>query len=205
MDRSWSGKTEGGTFGQRFLLWYFRHGSIRLLYIVLALVVPFYMLVAHKRYLAIYHYFRKILHRSVLSSFVSTYRNHFLFGQAMFDKMALFAGRTNKYWLELVGNEVFDNQLDNPKGIVMASSHCGNFELAGHILKQKKHQCLGFWRRKSRLSESPTKESRQAQHNAYPSKRGHVAYPCCQQRPSEWGDCHLAIRQSIQRIPNGKV
>ena len=138
MDRTWSGKTEGGTFGQRYLLWYFRHGSIRLLYIVLALVVPFYMLFAHKRYLAIYHYFRKILHRSVLSSFVSTYRNHFLFGQAMFDKMALFAGRTDKYRLELVGNEVFDNQLDNPKGIVMASSHCGHFELAGHILKQNK-------------------------------------------------------------------
>jgi len=136
MKKEWSGKTRGGNFGQKSLIFYFRHGSVAFSYFVLALIVPFYMLFARKGYKSIYSYFRKIHSFGVVRSFAMTYRNHYLFGQSMFDKYALFCNNGGKYKLSFDGREAFDEALTGKRGIIIISSHCGNFELAGYILKQ---------------------------------------------------------------------
>jgi len=136
MKKEWSGKTRGGNFGQKSLIFYFRHGSVAFSYFFLALVVPFYMLFARKGYKSIYSYFRKIRSCGVARSFIMTYRNHYLFGQSMFDKYALFCNNGKKYKLTFDGREAFDEALKGKQGIIIISSHCGNFELAGYILRQ---------------------------------------------------------------------
>jgi predicted LPLAT superfamily acyltransferase len=146
MKKEWSGKTKGGNFGQKSLIFYFRHGSVTLSYFVLAIIVPFFMLFARKGYSSIYSYFRKIHSYGVARSFIMTYRNHYLFGQSMFDKYALFCNNGKKYELSFDGREAFDQALTNNQGIIIISSHCGNFELAGYILKQdlKKINAIAF-------------------------------------------------------------
>ncbi|MDR2805243.1 MAG: lipid A biosynthesis (KDO)2-(lauroyl)-lipid IVA acyltransferase [Dysgonamonadaceae bacterium] len=134
----WKGNTGGGTLGQRGLIFFFRWWNLRLGYAIMAVVVLFYMLCAWKSYLAIYHYFREQLGFSVWKSFCKTYRNHFLFGQVILDRFAVFAGRKNDFEIEIVGYEYYERLADGEKGFVVVGSHTGNFEIAGYLLNGEK-------------------------------------------------------------------
>ncbi len=136
--KDWTGVTGGSTFGQKALLFLFHFHNVTVGYVILALVVPFYMLLGRKGYLAIYRYFRKRHHYSSFKAFYKTYLNHFVFGQCMLDRFAVYAGRRNFFKMEITGNENFKRLLDSEKGFIIASSHVGNFELSGYLLKQDK-------------------------------------------------------------------
>ncbi|MDR1557953.1 MAG: lysophospholipid acyltransferase family protein [Tannerellaceae bacterium] len=136
--RKWKGKTGGHTWGQEGLIAFFKLSDLRLGYFVLAMVVPFYMLFSYTNYLAIYHFFRKQWGFSVWKSFRKTYRNHYLFGQIILDRFALFAKGKSPFELEIIGNEHFHRLLDGEKGFLIAGSHIGNFEISGYLLRQEK-------------------------------------------------------------------
>jgi predicted LPLAT superfamily acyltransferase len=138
MERKWKGDTGGGTLGQRLLIFFFRWWNLRLGYAIMAVVVPFYMLFARKGYLAIYHYFRQQFDCSAWKSFWKTYRNHFLFGQVILDRFAVFSDRRGDFDVEIVGNEHFRRLFEGEKGFVIVGSHVGNFEIAGYLLGQDK-------------------------------------------------------------------
>jgi predicted LPLAT superfamily acyltransferase len=134
--QQWDGVTGGATLGQRGLLLLFRFVHIRVLYAVMAAVVPFYMLFRIKGYLPIYHYFRRHFGASRWQAFSRTYRNHYLFGQCLLDRFAVYAGKGNRFELLFTGNGRFTELLSKPGGFIMAGSHTGNFELSGYLLKQ---------------------------------------------------------------------
>jgi predicted LPLAT superfamily acyltransferase len=138
--KKWTGVTGGNTLGQKSLLFLFHFVNVTVGYVLLALTVPFYMLFARKGYLSIYGYFRKHFSYPPLKAFFKTYLNHFIFGQCMLDRFAVYAGRRNFFRLQLTGVEEFYRLLDEEKGFIIASSHTGNFELSGYLLTQnKKH------------------------------------------------------------------
>jgi predicted LPLAT superfamily acyltransferase len=56
----------------------------------------------------------------------------------MMDKFAMIAGRRNFFEVEIEGNDLFNKLLDGDKGLIIASSHVGNFELSGYLLQQDK-------------------------------------------------------------------
>jgi predicted LPLAT superfamily acyltransferase len=134
----WQGNTGGGNFGQRALIALFNILGLKPLYAVLAFVVPFYMLFSRKGYLAIYQYFRRQFGFSPLKSFLNTYKNHFLFGQVILDRFAVFSGKKNLFELEIDGMEYFTRLAEGKKGFIMAGSHIGNFEIAGYMLYSDK-------------------------------------------------------------------
>lgn len=138
-DKAWQGKTHGGNFGQRFLFFYFKHGSIALIYAIVSIVILFYLVIHHRETLTIYTYFRKRQQFGILKSMVSTYRNHFLFGKALIDKFAMFAGRRKEYSVEIVDEKYFSQIVNNQdKGAIILNSHVGCAEIAGYLLSQKK-------------------------------------------------------------------
>jgi len=134
----WTGRTGGGTLGQKALFFLFRCTHVSIGYAILALVVPFYMLFARKGYLSIYRYFRHQHKYRKFKAFYKTYKNHFVFGQCILDRFAVYAGRRNFFKVEITGNEHFFSLLNEKKGFVVASSHVGNFELSGYLLRQDK-------------------------------------------------------------------
>jgi predicted LPLAT superfamily acyltransferase len=134
----WKGNTGGGTWGQRGLIFFFRWWNLHLGYVIMSVVVPFYMLFARKGYLAIYRYFRQQFGFAKWKSFCKTCRNHFLFGQVILDRFAVFAGRRNDFKVEIVGNEYYEQLAAGDKGFVVAGSHVGNFEIAGYLLNAEK-------------------------------------------------------------------
>jgi len=135
--KEWTGVTGGNTLGQKALLFLFHFVNVTVGYVVLASVVPFYMLFG-KGYLPVYRYFRKHFSYSPVKAFYKTYINHLIFGACMLDRFAVYAGRKNFFSLQITGNDEFHKLLDEEKGFIIASSHVGNFELSGYMLKQEK-------------------------------------------------------------------
>ncbi len=132
----WQGRTGGGSLGQRLLVAMSGLVDVRVGYAAMAMVVPFYMLFAAKRAGAIYRYLRRRQRYGPWKALLGTYRNHYLFGTAMLDRFAVYAGKGAKIKVLIDGKEHFEMALRSPGGAVIAGSHVGNFELAGYLLPQ---------------------------------------------------------------------
>ena len=120
---------------QRSLIAMFRVLPLWLLYGVMALVVPFYMIFNRKGYQAMYSFFRERMVYGPLKSFCNVYLNHFRFGQVILDRFGAFAGK--KYQFECEGLELMEHLESFPKGFMMLSSHVGCYEMVGYSLKLK--------------------------------------------------------------------
>ena len=142
-EREWKGVTGGSTFGQRAMKIIFSIVSVRVGYFILLFVVPFYMLFARSRYLAIYRYFRLQHGCPAMNSFFKTYRNHFLFGQMMLDRFAVYAGQRN-FKLDNPDNDIFLEMVNAPHGCIIAGAHVGNPELCGYLLSQNTKRINGL-------------------------------------------------------------
>lgn len=144
----WKGRTHGGTLGQKGLFFFFRYMRLPLgyafLYPILSIIVVFYMIFSHTGFKSIWFYFRKIHGYGVIKSVFKTYINHFLFGQTLFDKFVLFAGNKYTFKISITGQEFFDEIVNSPKGAIIASSHVGNFEISGYMLRQTQKRINGI-------------------------------------------------------------
>lgn len=118
---------------QRALIVLFKVVPLEVMYALMALVVPFYMLFNRKGYRAIYRFFRLRLGKGRLASVWHVYLNHFCFGQVVLDRFATYAGK--HFQLVIDGNEHFQRLNKGERGFVMLSSHTGNYEQAGYVLK----------------------------------------------------------------------
>lgn len=132
----WEGRTHGTGWMQKSLIVMMRHIPSAVMYGVMALIVPFYMIFRPKSFLAIYHYFRQKVGYGRIKSFFSVYLNHFLFGQVVLDRFSAFAGKRFRY--EVEGMAFFDELESAPGGFLMLSSHVGSYEMAGYMLVSKK-------------------------------------------------------------------
>lgn len=134
--RQWNGRTDGTQWMQKSLVVMFRFINLRILYGVMSLVIPFYLIFNPPGYKAIYRYFRYRHKWSALKSFFHTYYNHYTFGKVILDRFASYAGK--KFDVEIEGNELFLQLADGDQGFLILSSHVGNYELAGYLLKSNK-------------------------------------------------------------------
>ena len=123
---------------QKALIVLFKVVPLEVIYGVMALVVPFYMLFNHKGYLAIYHFSRQHLDKKPLSAFWHVYRNHLAFGQVVLDRFATYAGV--RFKLTVDGNEHYLRLNEGDRGFMMLSSHVGNYEQAGYALVSDRKQ-----------------------------------------------------------------
>ena len=115
----------------------------RAIYLVMALVVPFYMIFNHKGYKSIYRFFRDRLGYGPLKSFFKVYANHFRFGQVIVDRYAAYAGKKFKFAFD--GNDMFLAMLEEPGGFVQLSSHIGNYEMVGYSLTSTSKRINGLF------------------------------------------------------------
>ena len=83
----------------------------------------------------IYHYFRHILHFSKLKSARYVFKNFYLLGQTLLDKVALLAGLNNKFTIDYHGEENL-NEMAATNGGIIIGAHVGNWEIAGQLLER---------------------------------------------------------------------
>lgn len=128
----WKGSTGGTPWMQRTLVHLAGALHPSVLYCVVAVVIPFYMLFAGSGYRASYSFYRRRLGFGPFKSFVGVYRNFFSMGKIVIDRFAMYGGRSFKFKIE--ENNCLSALCEEEKGFVIASSHVGNFELAGYSL-----------------------------------------------------------------------
>lgn len=142
--KKWSGKTGGTYWMQQSLIVLVRVVGLRVMYAVMALVIPFYMIFNRKGYTSMKLYFERHRGDKGLRTVWHIYRNHFVFGQIILDRFAVYAGKRFSFTED--GQHIFDDLAKQPEGMVLLSSHVGNYEMAGYTLNsdQKGFNALVF-------------------------------------------------------------
>lgn len=131
----WKGTTGGTPWMQRSLVHILGAIDQRVVYAFLWIIIPFYMLFAHKAYLAQYCFFRQRFNQGIMLSFWHVFMNNITFGKIIVDRFASYGGR--KFKFELDGYDIWKETDSESDGFMQVSSHIGNYELAGYSLRSE--------------------------------------------------------------------
>lgn len=136
MGQKWAGTTYGSAWMHTWLIRLLHIIPLRVLYaFVLVFVVPV-CLVVNPATRIIYRYFRSQWLYGPLRAVLMTWKNFYIFGQAVVDKFAMYAGRS--FEVDVEGREWYERLVEQPEGFIILSAHVGNYEIAGYTLKNEK-------------------------------------------------------------------
>jgi predicted LPLAT superfamily acyltransferase len=130
---SWKGKTRGGVLGYKIFILIIKYFGLSFAYFLLYFVVAYFMITSSKAFTWIFRFYHKTLRKNVFISFTYVYRNYYLFGQILIDKIAMLAGFQSSFTFDFEGEEYL-RQMDN--GGFLISAHVGNWEIAGQLLNR---------------------------------------------------------------------
>jgi predicted LPLAT superfamily acyltransferase len=124
----WQGKTHGGLLGHQIFVFILRYLGLSPAYFLLYFVSFYYFVFSRKSNRFIYSYFTDIHHYSPFKGRMAVYRNYFIFGQILIDKVAIHSGLENKFTFDLDEEK---NLAAMDYGGFMISAHIGNWEMSG--------------------------------------------------------------------------
>ena len=127
-EKSWSGKSRGGSLGYRFFIFLIRKIGIRSAYAFLSIIVIYFIPFAPKATGAIWRYNRHILKYGVFKSIIKLYCHYYRFGQTIIDKIAIINGLENKYKFEFENYEDFIDLLKKGS-VIIIGGHIGCWEI----------------------------------------------------------------------------
>lgn len=132
----WEGKSKGTVFGHKIFVYILNHLGLRLAYIVLRFVALYYFLFARKSNKHSFYFFHNILKYKRFTTYLKIYKNYYIFGQTLLDKVALLAGVKTKFTINHEGGANLDKIAEMGKGGILVSAHIGNWEIAGQLLNR---------------------------------------------------------------------
>ncbi len=125
---TWQGKTRGGLLGHRIFVFILQYLGLSPAYFFLLFVSFYYFLFSRKSNRFIYSYFKEIHHYSSSRARWAVYRNYYIFGQILIDKVAIYSGLADKFTFDLDDEK---HLAAMEQGGFMISAHIGNWEMAG--------------------------------------------------------------------------
>lgn len=131
----WQGKSKGSKLGYQIFVFVCRNMGIRPTYFMLRFVALYYFLFSWKSTHLIFQYFRKRQQYGVLKSIAHVYKNYYVFGQTLIDKIVVMAGIKNPFTFETDGIENLRKITTMNQGGILISGHAGNWEIASYMLK----------------------------------------------------------------------
>lgn len=133
-NKKWEGKTRGGVKGHQFFVFILNFFGLQIAYFILRFVAFYFFVTAASTKTSL-KYFREIHGYSRWKSYRAAYRNYYIFGQTLLDKVALLAGMRSKFTITHEGHDENLVYLKNlGKGSILLSAHLGNWEIAGQML-----------------------------------------------------------------------
>jgi predicted LPLAT superfamily acyltransferase len=132
----WQGKSKGTPLGYRIFVFVIRTFGLSPSYILLRFVAFYYLLFSWSSTKHIYRYFRHFHRYGRIRSVLSIYRNYYIFGQTLLDKVVVMAGIDNKLTYDFDGEENLRQIVKGGRGGILLSAHVGNWEAAGHLLRR---------------------------------------------------------------------
>jgi len=125
---TWQGKTRGGLLGHQIFFIILRYLGLKPAYFLLRFVSTYYFIFSRKSNRHILGYYKGIHHYSSFHARKAVYRNYYLLGQILIDKVAIYSGLVDKFTFDLE-DEKHLAAMEN--GGFMISAHIGNWEMAG--------------------------------------------------------------------------
>lgn len=133
---AWQGKSKGTPLGYRIFVWVLKTFGVLPAYFLLRFVVLYYFFFSFKASRQIYILYRYKLGYGCFSSITKLYKNYFLLGQSIIDKVVVMSGIKNKFSFNFDGEENLRKIAALQKGGILLSAHIGNWDVAGHLFKR---------------------------------------------------------------------
>lgn len=132
----WDGKSRGAVIGYKLFIFIIKNLGIQFAYFILYFVSFYFLIFSIKGTKASFYYFHKRLGFSKFISVFKAYRNIYVFGQTLIDKVAISSGLRDKFTYEFDGEENLIRLLHQKKGGILISAHVGNFEIAQYFFSE---------------------------------------------------------------------
>lgn len=133
---SWEGKSKGNKLGYSIFIGTLRYGGVLPAYVLLRFVAAYYFLFSYSSSRPIFQYFHTRVGYGWWRSLLSVYRNYYVFGQVLIDKVVVMSGIGNRFTFEFEGEHHLREITAAGKGGIMLSAHLGNWEVAGHLFRR---------------------------------------------------------------------
>jgi predicted LPLAT superfamily acyltransferase len=131
---AWQGKSKGNTLGYRIFVSVLKTAGVMPAYFMLRFVALYYFLFSWQTSKGTYYYFHKRLGYSKVKSIFKLYRNYYLFGQSIIDKVVIMSGIPNEFTFNFDGIDNLRQIAAMNRGGLLLSSHIGSWEIAGELL-----------------------------------------------------------------------
>ncbi|MCX7805746.1 MAG: hypothetical protein N3A38_11235 [Planctomycetota bacterium] len=137
--RPWTGRTRGGYWGNLFFITALRLLGLRAAYVLL-LPIPIYYLIADRKSVrASSEYLERVFGPlPALRRLWYVYRHFYSLGRMLLDKVCILGGGRGRFRYIFDGEENLEKALAPGRGVVILSSHVGNWEAAAEILHRAK-------------------------------------------------------------------
>lgn len=131
----WDGQSKAKILGYKIFVGILNTVGLSPAYFLLRFVSFYYFLFSKpNRYVR--EYFIKAHNYSKWKAFWAVYKNNYIFGQTILDKVAQMAGVKTNFEFIHEGGEVLDKIAALGKGGILVSAHTGNWEIAGQGLNR---------------------------------------------------------------------
>lgn len=132
----WQGKSKGNKTGYQFFVWVLKNLGIPSAYLLLKVVVAYFFLFSYRSSKEIFNLYHKRLGYKKMKALKNLYKNYYLLGQGLIDKVVMMAGIKNNFSYHFDGEENLRAITSLKKGGILLSAHIGNWDIAGQLLKR---------------------------------------------------------------------
>lgn len=134
---AWDGKSKGSKAGYSFFVFILRRLGVWFGYVFLYPVAFYFFIQPNQATKSIYYILRYKLGFSRMKAFFGIYKNFYIFGQTLIDRVCVIAGYS-KFTFTFDGEENLMQMVEEGTGGLLLSAHVGNWEIAGHLLYRVK-------------------------------------------------------------------
>ena len=175
---AWKGKTRGGTWGYLFFIGIIRGVGVKAAYLFLAFVVIYFIPFAPKATRAVWKYSRHILGYNRWKAIGMLFRNYYVLGQTLIDKVAIGNGRIGQYRFKFDHHQELLELLNRVGGVVMIGAHVGSWEMGAPFFEDygKKMNIVMYDAEYRKIKEMMEKNSVGKNYKVIPVNKDSIAH-----------------------------